>query len=152
MSAAGFRFESVWDVPCSRGQLWRHLERLLESDDPMTWWPSVQVTESIPGRLALRTHSRFGYRLDFCLTDLVLQEPERMTFAAEGDLAGRGQVSFAARGTDAAAMLIDWRVEASRPWMRRTSWILRPVFTLAHRLVMREGQRRFAHWVDAQTF
>lgn len=138
---------TTWVVPCGRGELWRHVEALVESDDPMIWWPSVQVTASVPGRVSLRTRSSFGYHLNFCLVDLVLDEPDEMRFAADGDLAGRGVVRFAADTPESTTMRIDWQVSAVRPWMRRTSWLLRPVFTLAHRLVMREGERRFSSWV-----
>lgn len=119
----------------------------MESDDPMIWWPSVRVVTAVPGRVALRARSNFGYHLSFCLLDLVLQEPDQMRFAAEGDLVGRGVVTFADVGPDRTAMLIDWQVSAVRPWMRRTSWLLRPIFTVAHHLVMREGERRFSAWV-----
>ena len=114
----------------------------------MIWWPSVQVTESVPGKVTLRTRSRFGYHLDFWLTDLVLDEPDQMRFAADGDLAGRGLVTFTSARPLSTAMLIDWQVSTVRPWMRRSSWLLRPVFLLGHRLVMREGERRFAAWVE----
>ncbi len=134
-------------MPCGRRELWPHVESLVASDDPMIWWPSVQVISSIPGRVALRTRSSFGYHLNFCLLDLVLEEPNEMRFAAEGDLVGRGVVTFADVGPDRTAMLIDWQVSAVRPWMRRTSWLLRPIFTVAHHVVMREGERRFSAWV-----
>lgn len=116
----------------------------------MIWWPSVHATESIPGRLSLRARSRFGYSLDFRLTHLKLEQPERMRFAAEGDLAGHGVIMFEDRGPAQTAMLIDWQVDTSRAWMRRTSWLLRPVFTLAHHRIMHEGERRFAGWVIDQ--
>ncbi len=145
--SAGFEFRTTWDVPCGRRQLWKHLDALVDSDDPMIWWPSVQVTESRPGRVSLRTRSAFGYHLNFRLTDLVLLEPDEMRFAADGDLAGRGVVTFVDDGPGRTSMLIDWQVSMVRPWMRRTSWLLRPVFTVAHRLVMREGERRFAGWL-----
>lgn len=135
-------------MPCGRRELWQHLDALVASHDPMIWWPSVQVTESIPGRwVSLRTRSRFGYHLNFCLTDLVFEEPDEMRFAAEGDLVGRGVVNFSDEGPERTSMLIDWQVSAVRPWMRRTNWLLRPVFAVAHRFVMREGERRFAAWL-----
>ena len=130
-------FHSRWEVPLDRDALWDRVEQLLSDDDPMVWWESVEVTDYDGHDLALRAASRFGYRLAFQLKGLELRRPGHLTFRAEGDLRGNGQVTFV-DGADgrSCAMEIDWRVVTDRRWMRRTGWLLRPVFVAGHHLIM----------------
>jgi hypothetical protein len=143
-------FLSRWTVACGRQELWDALEALLATDDPMVWWPSVQVTGYDGDVMRLRAASGLGYVVTFTLSDLVADRPDRLTFAAAGDLRGRGVVSFVDLGPACSAMDIDWRVATDRPWMRRTGWLLRPVFTVGHHLVMRRGERHFARWLASR--
>lgn len=142
-----YEFRSRWLIARSRESLWDALETLLASDDPMPWWPSVQVTAYDGDSLALRATSRLGYALTFRLSDLQATRPTRLTFASEGELRGAGLVTFEDLGPNESAMDIDWQVSTDKDWMRRTSWLLRPVFVLGHNLVMRQGEKHLNAWL-----
>lgn len=144
---ADYELVSRWTVACSRDELWDALDQLLETADPMIWWPSLEVVSYDGDSMAVRTRSGLGYTLRFTLHDLEARRPESMTFSATGDLRGTGQVLFAGSGTGASVMNIAWRVATDRPWMRWTGWLLRPVFVAAHRLVMRQGERQLNRWL-----
>ncbi|MRJ77397.1 hypothetical protein GEV29_12690 [Aeromicrobium sp. SMF47] len=141
---------SHWSVARSREDLWDVLDEWLATDDPMVWWPSVH-TESYDGsRLRLRARSVLGYALRFSLDDLVRQRPETLSFTSDGDLRGRGIVTFVELGPSSSRMDIDWRVAVDRRWMRLTGWFLRPAFVAGHHLIMRQGERNLRRWLEAQ--
>ncbi|MCD9198098.1 SRPBCC family protein [Aeromicrobium wangtongii] len=147
--AADYSLVSRWSVPLSREDLWDVLDALLATPDPMVWWPAVQVSEFDGSRMHVRVDSPFAYSLRFALDDLTTQRPGALSFTATGDLEGHGAVAFE-DGPGETSMVIDWRVDTRRRWMRWTSWALRPLFVLAHRQVMRQGERHFNAWIAAQ--
>lgn len=138
---------SRWTIDCSREALWDVLDELLATDDPFVWWPSVRVADYDGSSMRVRTASVFGYALTFTLDDLVARRPDSLAFTAVGDLRGMGEVRFDELGPGACALRIDWRVATDRPWMRRTAWLLRPVFVAGHRIAMRQGRRHLSRWV-----
>lgn len=144
---ADYVFESRWQVARSRDSLWDALDHLLDTDDPMVWWPSVQVQRYDGSTMTVRAASAFGYSLTFELADLQAHRPDRLTFSATGDLRGSGVVTFAESGPASCAMTIDWRVAADRRWMRWTGWLLRPVFVAGHWLIMRQGEKKLNAWL-----
>ncbi|MFI5428413.1 hypothetical protein [Aeromicrobium sp. UC242_57] len=113
----------------------------------MAWWPAVRVTGYDGDRMTVRATSAFGYGLTFSLTDLTTSRPDRLTFAAEGDLRGEGIVTFRESAPGTCEMEIDWRVATDRRWMRATGWFLRPVFVAGHALIMRQGERHLNAWL-----
>lgn len=144
---ADYVFVSRWNIARSRESLWDTLDDLLATDDPMVWWPSVHVQGYDGSTMTVRAASVFGYSLTFDLADLEARRPDRLTFSATGDLRGRGVVTFAESSDDTCSMMIDWRVAADRRWMRRTEWLLRPVFVAGHGLIMRQGEKRLNSWL-----
>ncbi|MET0931113.1 MAG: hypothetical protein ABWX74_16450 [Aeromicrobium sp.] len=143
-----YAFISRWPVALSREQLWDVVDELLASDDPLVWWPSVQISGYDGTSMQLRVPSLFGYAVSFTLSDLEAQRPKSLRFASTGDLRGSGTISFVEDGAAACHLRIDWRVSTERGWMRRTAWLLRPVFVTGHHLAMRRGRRSLTAWLD----
>ncbi len=141
---------SRWRVDRSRDALWDVLEALLDTPDPLPWWPSVQVTAYDGDNLDLHAASGLGYAVEFRLANLESRRPDRLRFTSEGDLRGRGEITFVELTSETSAMDIDWRVATDRRWMRWTSWILRPVFVAGHHIVMRQGEKHLNEWLRAQ--
>ncbi|VXB88845.1 hypothetical protein [Aeromicrobium sp. 9AM] len=141
---------SRWRVDRSRDALWDVLEALLDTPDPLPWWPSVQVTAYDGDNLDLRAASGLGYAVEFRLANLESRRPDRLRFTSEGDLRGKGEITFVELTSETSAMDIDWRVATDRRWMRWTSWILRPVFVAGHHIVMRQGEKHLNEWLRAQ--
>ncbi|NRQ50654.1 hypothetical protein [Aeromicrobium stalagmiti] len=139
---------SRWSVPLSRENLWDVLDELLATDDPMVWWPSVQVTAYDGDTMTVRASSAFGYALTFSLADLTARRPDSLTFTSVGDLRGSGDVTFADLGPRGCAMTIDWRVATDRRWMQVTGWVLRPVFVAGHHLIMRQGEKHLRAYLE----
>jgi hypothetical protein len=141
---------SRWRIARSREELWDVLEALLATSDPLPWWPSVQVTGYDGDNLDLRAASGLGYAVTFRLANLDTRRPDRLTFTSEGDLRGRGEVTFVELDAGTSAMDIDWRVATDRRWMRWSAWLLRPVFVAGHHIVMRQGEKHLNAWLEAQ--
>ena len=58
---------------------------------------------------------------------------------ATGDLVGAGRWTFRQDGAQ-VVITYDWRVSASKPLLRRLTWLLRPVFAANHRWAMARGE------------
>ncbi|MTB87120.1 hypothetical protein H9L21_07860 [Aeromicrobium senzhongii] len=148
MSDRSYEFRSVWDVAEPPERLWHTLEQFLEQDDPLPWWDAVRVTAHHGEEIDLVARSVFGYRLRFTVYDLELEPTSAMRFRSRGDLEGSAALSFEPGRPGRTDLTIDWRVDATAPWMRRSERVLRPVFVLAHDLVMRSGERRLNRWLQ----
>lgn len=146
--SSDYVFVSRWIVPRTRESLWDVLEGLLDTDDPMVWWPAVNVQDYDGDKMTVRAASAFGYSLTFTLTDLTAQRPDRLTFAARGDLRGAGVVTFEESDASSCTMEIDWQVRADRRWMRWSGWLLRPLFRAGHTIIMRQGEKHLNAWLS----
>lgn len=146
MGAHEYRFTSRWVVSASPERCWAMLEHSLASGR-IPWWPAVAVDATTADLAAgdvvlLRVRSPLGYRLHVVLTVTHVEPPREIAASASGDLAGRGRLRL--RDDPAGAALEwTWDVTLRRRWMRAADPVLRPVFALAHRLVMRRGERGF---------
>jgi len=148
--ARPYHFRTPWLVDQPRERLWRTLEVLLEQDDPMPWWGAVTVTARRGEEIDLEARSVFGYRLRFTVYDLRLEPARSMRFRSRGDLAGTACLTFADAEPGRTLLTIDWDVEATPRWMRRLDPALRPVFVLAHAVIMRTGRRRLNRWLASR--
>lgn len=142
-----YEFRSVWDVAQPPAQLWDTVQHLLERDDPLPWWSAVTVTGRRGEEIDLVARSAFGYRLRFTVHDLDLRHPDTMRFRSRGDLDGAALLTFAPGRVGRTRLTIDWHVDPTRRWMVRSQRALRPLFVVAHDLVMRSGERRFNRWL-----
>jgi hypothetical protein len=73
---------------------------------------------------------------------LTITEPLTDTgfaLAATGDLAGTGRWTFRPDGPE-VVITYDWRIHATKPLLRRLSWLLRPAFSANHVWAMRKGE------------
>jgi hypothetical protein len=113
------------------------------------WWPAVylSVQETDPGgandvgrTLDLHTKGWLPYTLRWTLR--VTEPISDMGFAisATGDLEGMGRWTFEPSGPE-VIISYDWRVEATKPLLRRLSWLFRPAFGANHRWAMKQGER-----------
>ncbi len=146
---ARYTLRSHWRVPADVGCTWDAVESLLESDDPFVWWDAVSVEGRRADGLHVVTRSRLGYALRFVLQDVQVRRPDAVTVRAVGDLEGHGTVRVRPDGP-CSIIDVDWQVETTRAWMRRSAPVLKPAFVGAHAVVMRQGRREFVRWLGPQ--
>ena len=136
--------EPVWDV----------------LDDVMRWpewWRGVvRVDELDPGganrvgsRYEIEWRSRLPYPLAFEFTTERVERPLTMEGRAEGELAGTGRWRlFEEAGL--TAVLYEWNVRSTKPWMNLIGPVARPVFAWNHDVVMRWGGEGLARGVGGR--
>ncbi len=158
-----YHFVTVWRVA---GTLEEVKTILRDGMSLPRWWPSVYLSvrqveegaqDGLGAALDLHTKGWLPYTLRWTLR---LSEPvtdDGFALEATGDLNGTGRWRFEQVGPE-VAIIYDWRVSASKPLLRRLSWLLRPVFSANHHWAMARGEeslklelrRRRAQGPDAE--
>jgi hypothetical protein len=112
------------------------------------WWLSVYLTvteleaggEGGLGRvLDLYTKGWLPYTLRWTLRVTEPLTDGGYALEATGDLEGTGRWTFAQDGPE-VVITYDWRIQASKPLLRRLSWLLRPAFAANHHWAMKLGE------------
>ncbi len=143
---AAYHFVTVWRVTATVDEV---KEILGDAASLPRWWPSVylSVLETDPGgtgglgrTLELHTKGWLPYTLRWTLRITEPITDKGFAVTASGDLEGTGRWTFQQRGPD-VVITYDWRVQASKPLLRRLSWLLRPAFAANHRWAMDRGER-----------
>jgi hypothetical protein len=82
--------------------------------------------------------SRLPYALAFDMEVVRVQRPVFMEGHASGELAGIGRWRLYEED-GVTAVVYQWDVETTRPWMNALAPLLRPAFAWNHDWVMRQG-------------
>ncbi len=122
---------------------------LREAERWPEWWRGVQrVTVLAPDeRYRIAWRSRVPYELEFDFEVVDLDEPRSMRGVASGALRGTGQWRLFEQG-GVTAVLYEWNVETTKPWMNLLGPVARPVFEYNHDVVMRWGGEGLARQLD----
>jgi hypothetical protein len=92
----------------------------------------------VGSRYEIEWRSRLPYPLAFEFTTERVERPLTMEGRADGELAGTGlRRLFEDAGV--TAVLYEWKVRTTRPWMNLLGPVARPVFAWNHDVVMRWG-------------
>jgi hypothetical protein len=140
-----YEFVTVWTVPATIDEV-----KAVLGDGPALpdWWPSVYLSvqpvkegdaDGVGSVTALHTKGWLPYTLRW---SLAITEPITDTgfaLSADGDLSGTGRWTFVQAGPD-VVITYEWRVSATKPLLRRLSWLLRPAFAANHRWAMARGE------------
>jgi hypothetical protein len=140
-----YEFVTVWRVP---GTIAEVTAILRDGRTLPRWWPSVYLSvvprehgdaDNVGSVTDLHTTGWLPYTLRWALT---LTEPVTdagFALTAAGDLNGTGRWTFVQDGPE-VVITYDWRISASKPLLRRFSWLLKPVFAANHHWAMARGE------------
>lgn len=139
-----YEIASHWRVP---GRIDDVYAVLTDAPSMPRWWPTYRkVTEIAPGddsgrgrTLAVVTSGALPYDLIWQFEILEAVKPRLIRLRASGDLAGFGEWQLRQEGGD-VALTYTWRVRATKPWMQRLEFLLKPVFRVNHRYAMAKGE------------
>ena len=143
--AADYEFFTTWRIP---GTVAEVREVLADAEGLPRWWPSVYLWVAVvnPGgadgvgrALDLHTKGWLPYTLRWRLTVTEPMTDGGFAIAASGDLDGTGRWTFTPEGPE-VVVTYDWRVSATKPLLRRLTWLLRPVFSANHHWAMARGE------------
>ncbi|MGH9280011.1 MAG: SRPBCC family protein [Acidimicrobiales bacterium] len=143
--ASGYHFVTEWRVTATVDEV-----KAVLRDGPSLpqWWPSVylSVDEVDPGgaddvgrTLDLHTKGWLPYTLRWTIRVTEPMTDQGFALSATGDLEGTGRWTFEPQGPG-VLITYDWRVMASKPLLRRLSWLLKPAFSANHHWAMRKGE------------
>ena len=112
------------------------------------WWPAVYLAvhtanegdhDGVGSETDLLTKGWLPYTLRWRLRIVEPITDTGYALTATGDLDGAGRWTFAQDGPE-VVITYDWRVSASKPLLRRLTWLLRPVFAANHHWAMARGE------------
>jgi uncharacterized protein YndB with AHSA1/START domain len=151
---AEYRFLTTWLLEAPRERAW---EELNEPKGWPEWWRGVERVDVLePGgadrvgaRYMIEWRSRLPYPLEFEFRVDRVERPQGMEGSAYGELEGTGRWRLFEDGT-VTAVLYEWRVHTTKPWMNVLSPVARPVFAWNHDVVMRWGGEGLARRVGGR--
>jgi carbon monoxide dehydrogenase subunit G len=137
-----YRFLTTWLLEAPRPAVWDVLEDASAWPD---WWPGVMAMEEVARKAHYRAEwrSRIPYPVRFDFVVDRVDGPAGMSGHATGDLEGTGEWRLFEHG-GLTAVTYDWRVRATKPWMKLAGPVARPVFEWNHDYVMRGGGEALA--------
>src|ERR1700738_5002635 len=123
---------------------------VLENTDRIArWWPSVYrectILEhggehGLGRRVAVTTKGFLPYLIRWEFTVVEQHYPNGSRIVATGDLDGEGRWTLRQDGDD-TDVTYEWTVSANHDFIRRFSWLLRPMFAANHNWTMNQGLR-----------
>jgi uncharacterized protein YndB with AHSA1/START domain len=143
---AEYRFLTTWLLESPREPVW---DAIYDQERWPEWWRGVEEVEEIrpaPGdgdggvgsvsRMVWK--SLLPYRVEFEVTTKRIEHPHLLEGHAVGELAGTGRWRLFERG-GVTAVLYEWNVSTTKPWMNLFAPLLRPAFEWNHDWVMARG-------------
>jgi uncharacterized protein YndB with AHSA1/START domain len=138
-----YAFLTTWLLESPRQPVW---DALYDQASWPSWWRGVEEAEELkPGdesgvgsvsRLVWK--SLLPYRVEFEVTSTRVEHPNLMEGHAVGELEGIGRWRLYEQG-GVTAVLYEWNVTTTKPWMNRLAPMLRPAFEWNHDWVMARG-------------
>jgi uncharacterized protein YndB with AHSA1/START domain len=153
----GYDFLTTWCLEAPREPVW---EAIWDSERWPQWWRGVVAARKLSsgdetgvgqvGRYTWR--SRLPYDLEFEMTTTEVAKPYLLEGRAEGELAGVGRWRLFEQDGEkpVTAVVYEWSVSTSKPWMNLLAPIARPLFEWNHDWVMRNGGRGLAELLDCR--
>ncbi len=145
---ASYDFLSTWcldDVSLPAA-----FELLRNSVEYPLWWKGVKSaeilrrgdSEGVGDTIAFAWRSVLPYTLRFELELTRIEPPHLIAATARGELEGTG--TWRLYEGQGVAVVYEWSVATTKPWMNWFGPLARPAFVWNHDLVMRQGARGFA--------
>ncbi len=141
---AGYSFLTTWLLESPREPVW---EAIYDQESWPSWWRGVEEARELspsPGEDGVGTVARMvwksllPYRVEFEVTTTRVERPHLLEGRAVGELEGTGRWRFYEQD-GVTAVLYEWNVATTKPWMNRLAPLLRPAFEWNHDWVMARG-------------
>ena len=149
-----YRFCTTWVLEAERERVW---DAIYDSDSWPEWWRGIEATERLSDgdenglgqRGVYHWRARLPYTVRFEIVSTVVERPHLLGGEASGELEGTGLWRFYEEA-GATAVIYDWDVRTTKPWMNALSAVAKPVFRSNHDWVMRNGGEGLARRLGAR--
>ena len=149
-----YRFCTTWVLEAERERVW---DAIYESESWPEWWRGVVSTTRLADgdsaglgqRGVYEWRAKLPYTVRFEIVSTVVERPHRLGGDASGGLEGTGVWRFFSEG-GTTAVVYDWDVRTTKPWMNLLGPVARPVFRANHDWVMRNGAEGLARRLGAR--
>jgi Polyketide cyclase / dehydrase and lipid transport len=140
-----YSFLTTWLLDSPREPVW---EAIYDQERWPEWWRGVEEAEELrPGSgddngvgtvARMVWKSLLPYRVEFEVTTSRVERPHLLEGHAVGGLDGTGRWRFYERD-GITAVLYEWNVATTKPWMNLIAPVARPIFEWNHDWVMARG-------------
>ncbi|MEZ4904531.1 MAG: SRPBCC family protein [Spirosomataceae bacterium] len=143
--ASTYHFVTNWQVAATPQEVY---DIISQSSQLTRWWPSVYLDVKVleegnadgVGKLVeLYTKGWLPYTLQWKFRVKNTHKPHGIEIEALGDFIGRGIWIFEGNG-NGTSIIYDWKIEATKPILKKMSWLLKPAFSANHLWAMRKGE------------
>ena len=153
MSSAQYQLVTEWDLPAPIASVW---EELMHPEHWPTWWKGVRAVQllevgdasGVGAYRRMTWRSALPYELSFNMRTTVIEPQHRIEGRADGELSGHGSWTLAPQGAH-TRVRYDWRVDATKTWMRVLAPVARPLFAWNHGVVMEWGRAGLTRRLNA---
>jgi uncharacterized protein YndB with AHSA1/START domain len=139
-----YSFLTTWLLDSPREPIF---DAIHDQESWPSWWRGVEVAEELSrpedgadvgtvSRMIWR--SLLPYRVEFEIETTRVERPTLLEGRAGGELAGIGRWRLYEQD-GVTAVLYEWDVRTTKPWMNRLAPLLRPAFEWNHDWVMARG-------------
>jgi hypothetical protein len=140
---ADYSFLTTWLLDAPRERVW---EAIYDQESWPHWWRGVEEASEVrPGNEdGVGTVSRMvwksllPYRVEFEVTTTRIERPHLLEGDAVGELSGIGRWRLYEQN-GVTAVLYEWNVATTKPWMNLLAPLARPFFEWNHDWVMARG-------------
>jgi uncharacterized protein YndB with AHSA1/START domain len=141
---AEYAFLTTWLLDSPREPVW---EAIHDQEAWPGWWRGVEESEElrrgpdgndVGSVWRLVWKSLLPYRVEFEVTTARVERPHLLEGHAVGELEGVGRWRLYERD-GVTAVLYEWNVSTTKPWMNLFAPLLRPAFEWNHDWVMARG-------------
>ena len=152
---AEYAFLTTWLLESPRQPVW---EALHDQASWPRWWRGVEEAEELrrpSGGEDIGTVSRMvwksllPYRVEFEVTTTRVERPHLLEGHAVGELEGVGRWRLYEQD-GITAVLYEWNVATTKPWMNFLAPLLRPAFEWNHNWVMARGGEGIAQLLSCR--
>jgi len=141
---AEYAFLTTWLLESPRQPVW---EAIYDQESWPSWWRGVEEATELRGGdgedgvgsvAKMVWKSLLPYRVEFEVTTKRVEHPHLLEGHAVGELEGVGRWRFYEQN-GITAVLYEWNVATTKPWMNTLAPLLRPAFEWNHDWVMARG-------------
>jgi uncharacterized protein YndB with AHSA1/START domain len=140
---ADYAFLTTWLLDSPREPVW---EAIYDQERWPEWWRGVEEVEERDGGdgggvgavAGMVWKSVLPYRVEFEITTTHVERPHLLQADAIGELSGVGRWRLFERD-GVTAVLYEWNVATTKPWMNLLAPFARPIFEWNHDWVMARG-------------